>query len=286
MRPANMVTSVADVLAGIAISGFFTGWLVDLENIWFVQMLCISTAGLYAGGVVFNDFFDADLDRIERPERPIPSGLIARLHAGIFGGALLILGIITAFQVNNIAGLLAIAITVFALVYDIWGKHHLFLGPLNMGLCRGLNLLLGISILPVPFDRLWYIACVPVIYIASVTMISRGEVRGSNRTPLYAAAIIYALVISYILYYAFIEGTAIFAMLFLIFFGWMIYSPLIKAIGEPAGGNIGKAVKAGVIAMIIMDSAWAAAAGALNTALIIILLLPISLWLARKFAVT
>jgi len=66
----------------------------------------------------------------------------------------------------------------------------------------------------------------------------------------------------------------------------MIYRPLFKAIDEPIGPNIGKAVKAGVIALIIMDSAWAAAAGALDAAFVIILLLPVSFWLARKFAVT
>jgi 4-hydroxybenzoate polyprenyltransferase len=286
MRPPNIVTSVADVLAGIAISGFFTGWLVDPINIWWVLMLCVSTAGLYGGGVVFNDFFDADLDRVERPERPIPSGMVARGKAGILGISLLIVGIIAAFQVNNIAGLLAIIITVFALVYDKWGKHQKFLGPLNMGLCRGLNLLLGISIIPVAFDRWWFVGCVPVVYIAGVTMISRGEVHGSKRTPLYIASLLYALVISFILYFALIKGTVVFVLLFLVFFAWMIYKPLIKAINEPLGGNISMAVKKGVIALIIMDSAWAAAAGALNTALVISLLLPLSFWLAGKFAVT
>jgi 4-hydroxybenzoate polyprenyltransferase len=53
-----------------------------------------------------------------------------------------------------------------------------------------------------------------------------------------------------------------------------------------SGKNIGKAVKAGVIALILLDASLAAAFGSLVMALIIALLLPVSLWLSGLFAVT
>ncbi|OYZ46911.1 MAG: polyprenyltransferase, partial [Sphingobacteriales bacterium 24-40-4] len=74
MRPANIATSVADVLAGIAISGYFLGAGQEFLP---VILLCLSTIGLYGGGIVFNDVFDAELDKIERPERAIPSGAVS-----------------------------------------------------------------------------------------------------------------------------------------------------------------------------------------------------------------
>jgi len=66
----------------------------------------------------------------------------------------------------------------------------------------------------------------------------------------------------------------------------MVFSALIKAIRVPAPKNIGKAVKAGVIALILMNAAWAAAFDAIVLAFVIMLLLPLSLWLAKVFAVT
>ena len=281
-----MVTSVADVLAGIAISGFFTGWPVEFTDVSVVLILCISTACLYAGGVVFNDVFDAELDSVERPERPIPSGTIPVAQAAILGTVALMLGVSAAFGINSTSGFLAIAISICALVYDKWGKHHTILGPLNMGMCRGLNLLLGMSILPDYISQQWLIVCIPIVYIASITMISRGEVHGSNKAPLYAASVLYAVVIGFIFYYAYSKGMLIFALFFLIVFAWMIYRPLFRAINEPAGKNIGKAVKAGVIALIVMNASWAAAAGVVEAALFIMFLLPLSFWLAKKFAVT
>src|SRR5664279_707799 len=171
MRPANIVTAIADVLAGVAISGFMIGPGLLADRVLPIILLCISTIGLYGGGVVFNDVFDAELDRIERPERPIPMGIISEKEGALLGIFLLLTGIATAFFVNPFSGLLAMGISVSAVVYDKWGKHRAFLGPLNMGLCRGLNLLLGISILATQLNLFWPVALVPVVYIASITMI-------------------------------------------------------------------------------------------------------------------
>jgi 4-hydroxybenzoate polyprenyltransferase len=287
MRPANIVTSVADVLAGIAISGFFLAPSFGSTQIWPVLLLCLSTIGLYGGGVVFNDVFDAELDRIERPERPIPSGIVSIREATLLGIVLLLIGVASAFVYSMLSGLIALCIAVAAVLYDKFGKHHAIAGPVNMGVCRGLNLLLGISIVKASILQWWYLAFVPVIYIASITMISRGEVHGGNKNLLYWASLLYALVIGFLLYFAIDNRTQlVFTLIFLLAFAWMIFNPLIKAIQHPAGKNIGKAVKAGVIGLILMDASWASAFNAVYFAILIALLLPFSVALAKAFAVT
>ncbi|TKK68677.1 polyprenyltransferase [Ilyomonas limi] len=288
MRPANIVTAVSDILAGIAIAGYFASYPGGLYPLP-VTLLVLSTIGLYGGGVVFNDVFDAELDKVERPERPIPSGLILKQNAALLGGVLLLIGIVAAAFVHAgllPSGLIAIAIAIAALAYDKWGKHHPLLGPLNMGICRGLNLLLGISIIPVALYQYWAISLIPVLYIAAITMISRGEVHGGKKRTLYAAAVFYLMVIVAILLVSFTNKTIVFSSAFLVLFGIMIFMPLKKAIQDPKGALIGKAVKAGVLALILMNAAWAAAFGTLSLALFIVLLLPLSLWMAKAFAVT
>ena len=159
-------------------------------------------------------------------------------------------------------------------------------GPLNMGLCRGLNLLLGVSIVTTALNEWWFIAFVPVIYIAAITMISRGEVHGGNKSALYFSVFLYGVVIMAILLLSYAKGMFWWTILFLLPFAWMIFSALMKAIRLPLPQNIGKAVKAGVIALILMNAAWAAAFGAIILAFLIVLLLPLSLWMAKLFAVT
>lgn len=283
MRPANVVTAVSDILAGIAISGFF---LHRAEDYTAVLWLILSTMGLYAGGVVMNDVFDADLDAIERPERPIPSGLIRVTEAGVFGITLLAMGVFCAFLVSGLSGSLALATALAAVIYDKWSKHHFFLGPLNMGTCRGLNLLLGISIVPSEVTDLWYLAIVPILYIAAITMISRGEVHGGRQKTMYAAAVFYIVAMAMILYVSITRGQALPTLLFVLVWAFMVFFPLKNAARRPEGKLIGRAVKAVVLALILMNAAWAAAFGATYLAFIIVLLLPLSILLARAFSVT
>jgi 1,4-dihydroxy-2-naphthoate octaprenyltransferase len=282
-RPANIVTAISDILAGAAVAGYAS----TMPDFIPMLLLIVGTIGLYGGGVVFNDVFDAELDRIERPERPIPSGLITKKEGTLLGSILLIMGVAAAFLLSPYpSGSIAFAIALAALVYDKWGKHHPFFGPLNMGLCRGLNLLLGISLVPQALSQYTYIAAVPVLYIAAITMISRGEVHGGKSNIMRFAALLYMIVIAAIFYVSTVQGNNTYTIFFLAIFIVLIYPPLIRAIREPAGKNIGKAVKAGVLALILMNASWAAAFGALYLAIAITLLLPVSILLARLFAVT
>lgn len=289
MRPANVVTAVADILAGVSIAQYFAKGKADV-SIEPVLWLCLSTACLYAGGVVLNDVFDARLDAVERPERPIPSGTITKKAAATFGTLLLLFGIVAAGFVHgnffNNSLFLAVAIAIASVLYDGWGKHHSIVGPLNMGLCRGLNLALGISIVATALNQHWYLGFVPVVYIAAITTISRGEVHGGSRRVLYFAAFLYALVIAAVLTFGFFNNNLLVTLPFLILFTFLIFVPLQKAIQAPVGPLIGKAVKAGVIALIVMNAAWAAAFGSIYLAIIIIVLLPLSLFIAKQFAVT
>ena len=281
-RPANLVTAIADVLAGVAIAGYLSPDTSAVPIGW----LSLATVGLYGGGVVFNDVFDAELDAIERPERPIPSGTVSKQAASSLGISLYLVGIIASFLVNPISGLFAIAITVASLVYDRFGKHHNWLGPVNMGLCRGLNLLLGVSILPDQVVPWLWVGLVPIAYIAAITMISRGEVHGGSPVTLRVAGLLYAFVIGCVAALAQWRHQLGTALPFLLLFGYYIFPPLWRAVREPVGRNIGAAVKAGVLSLIVMNAAWVAAFANFPLAFLVFCLLPLSRYLAKAFAVT
>ena len=93
-RPANIVTAISDIWAGAAIAGFFASPYARPFSLVPVVCLSIATIGLYGGGVVFNDVFDAELDKVERPERPIPGGRVSLAGATLWGIILLLTGIL------------------------------------------------------------------------------------------------------------------------------------------------------------------------------------------------
>src|SRR5439155_18185937 len=75
VRLPNVFTAVADIALGaLAVSALPSRWLPFL-------LLVLASACLYSAGMVWNDFFDIEQDRKERPFRPIPSGRIRRRTA-------------------------------------------------------------------------------------------------------------------------------------------------------------------------------------------------------------
>ncbi|MCM4168886.1 Protoheme IX farnesyltransferase [Arenibacter antarcticus] len=288
-RPANLPTAAADILAGIAISGFFLttnlGETLDWSAFIEVVILVCSTVFLYAAGVVLNDVFDYRLDQKERPERPIPSGLVSLKSAAIFGGSLMALGFLAAFWIGLTTGVVALSLGLSILLYDALGKHHAFFGPLNMGLCRGLNLLLGISILGDLTH--WEYAIIPIVYIAAITLISRGEVHGDNKKHILLAALLYAIVVTtmtIILLYS--DQNILVSLPFVFLFAVLIFRPLLKAYKKNSPHNIKMAVKAGVISIIVLDAVFAVGFSYWWVGAITLLLLPISILLSKLFAVT
>jgi 4-hydroxybenzoate polyprenyltransferase len=291
-RPANVVTAIADIFAGFAVAGAWTSISSDVfswNNVYLLNLgwLSLSTIGLYAGGVAFNDVFDAKLDSVERPERPIPSGKVSKSSAIWMSLILLLIGVLAAVQVSLISGVIALTVAVLAVLYDYWGKHQKTLGPINMGLCRTGNLLLGVSVVPIMLSTQWQIGLLPLVFVAAITMISRGEVHGKNKKALYGGLGMYVIVILAICSIPIINGNGFFEVIpFLLLLCYMIFPPLIKAIRTQEPKLIAKSVKAAVISLIIVNSSIAAAFAGWMIGLIVLALLPISLWLARKFAVT
>ena len=287
-RPANLPTAAADILAGITISLFFLNIEASaffMERSWNVLLLVFSSVFLYAGGVVFNDVFDAELDAVERPERAIPSGLISVPQAVVWGVLLMAVGLFVAYATSVPSGNLALVLVVAILVYDGAAKKHSFFGPLVMGICRGLNLLLGMSILSQ--INSWWVALVPVLYIFAITLISRGEVHGNNKKHILISGVLYAIVIISITSAIFMFSENLYISLpFIILFSFLVFRPLLRAYKENSPANIKKAVMAGVLSLVVMDACWAAGFSNWYIALGVLLLLPLSLILSRIFAVT
>ena len=289
VRPANIVTAWADIGAGVAASGLVGGLsgLAEPAAGETLAWLLIATTGLYGGGVVLNDVFDAALDARERPERPIPSGRVPQAVAAWLGGGLLLLGVGAAAQVSWLSGALAVGIAAGAVFYDAVGKHAGWWGAANMGACRGGNLLLGVSAVPAAVATLWPLGLIPVAYITAITAVSQGEVHGGRRRTGWGALGLMALVMSSALLLGFHARYAAGAALpFLVGLGAWVVPPFVRAARAPQPAPIRRAVKAGVVALILLDATLAAGFAGWAFGLVVAALLPLSLFLGRRFAVT
>ena len=278
LRPPNVVTALADVLAGYAAAGV----PVPVTVHWLLG----ATACLYAGGVVLNDYFDRDLDRVERPERPIPSGQIPAGRAAALGGALLAAGVALAAAVNAASLAVAAGIAALVLLYDTWGKHHLVIAPVNMGLCRALNLLLGVSAAPAALAASLPLACIPLAYIAGVTAVSRGEVHGGDRRIAAGALVFLGLALTGLALLVVGSPHAILAGIVLAVLVWRIVPPFVQVLRTVRPMDIRHAVVRGVLSLALVNTVIGTAlAGPAYGGAILATALAAG-WLARRLAVT
>jgi 4-hydroxybenzoate polyprenyltransferase len=195
MRLPNVFTAAADVGAA-----FVIGRLVFSGGAWWpLAPLACASAALYLSGFVFNDVADRKEDALTRPERPIPSGAVSVQAALVCGGLLAAAGLLAALA----AGLplfraqgasfdwappaWAASLVLLILLYDFRVKRRALLGPLAMGLCRGVNFQLGLSATPfflanLSDPGLWRTIYAPALalclYVAGVTAFSAQEESG------------------------------------------------------------------------------------------------------------
>jgi 4-hydroxybenzoate polyprenyltransferase len=277
VRPANLVTAGADILAGAVITGGRGRALV-----------CLVTASvcLYAGGVVLNDFFDRKLDAVERPERAIPSGRVPAIAAAILGFALLLLGVMVALQSSRTSAVLALLIAACILLYDIVAKPRAA-GPFVMSSCRALNLLLGISIVPDRLSTFGFLALIPMVYIFAITTLSRGEVHGGSRSSARTTLILFGLVVLAVLGTGGTSADRFFRVVpFALLLCFRVGTALVKVYRQPTADLVRAGVHAGVVSLIVLDAALAASFGGVVQGAAILSLAVVAMEFARFFAVT
>lgn len=236
---------------------------INQDNALSFILLLFSSAFLYSSGMAWNDYFDAKIDAIERPERPIPSGKITLKNAAIFAAILMTIGIASALLVELLRGFsgttftIALAVAFFILAYDGGGKNFI-IGPILMGSCRFFNVLLGWSVVGQPFTEIAYLqAGIIGIYIVGVTWYARNEAEQSNRISLVAASliIISALFIGLIsptFKYQQNETTWLYPYLFFLLMA-RLTKALLKGIQDPTPGNVQLGVVTCLKSLILLD---------------------------------
>ena len=80
---------------------------------------------IMAAGNAFNDYYDYVIDKINRPDRPIPSGKVKRSDAMMLSLTLFMVGIALAYNINLICFAIAAANSVILIIYARYSKKML-----------------------------------------------------------------------------------------------------------------------------------------------------------------
>ncbi|MCC6313342.1 MAG: UbiA family prenyltransferase [Thermomicrobiales bacterium] len=129
-RISNSPTVVSDALAGAALMG-------ALRPEATVVAVAVAMVLFYTAGMYLNDLSDYAIDARQRPERPLPSGVVSRSEALAGVVALFLVGAILLWVAGPAPFLSGLALIAVIVVYDLWHKTNP-LSPAVMALARGL----------------------------------------------------------------------------------------------------------------------------------------------------
>lgn len=248
-------------------------------------LLPLSSVALYWSGMALNDWADRELDAVERPERPIPSGRISPRAALTTAVALSATGLGLAALAggrDSLAVAAPLAVAVWS--YDTVLKDTKA-GPLAMAACRALDVLLGAgrsgagTALPA--------AVVMAGHTLGVTALSRGEVHGTSANAVKAV----------------LGGTAVTTLTTIarpvrtwrnrlgVLAGAAGYAATVgraqlAAVRDPGAVAVRSATKAGIHGMVPLQSALVARSGSPAVAAGLALVLPLARALSRKVGPT
>ena len=173
LRIPGIFTAISNVVMGFLVSQTTT------ENQILLLPLMVSSGLLYSSGMVLNDYFDYNVDKTQRPTRPLPSGKIQRRSALILGIIFLSSANIIALFVSAQTILLTVAISGLILLYNMKVKNIITTGIFTLCLIRVLNVYLGFTAVGISLN----LAFIPIplaILIASLSILGKVETESTT----------------------------------------------------------------------------------------------------------
>ncbi len=175
---------MSNVLAGVALASVVAP--VTVSGTFF---LALALVFYYTAGMYLNDLFDLELDRRERPERPLPSGRVSQAEALAVTVGLFSVGTFLLSLLGTAPLLWGLILVVAIILYDAWHKTNP-LSPVLMAVTRALVYVTAFSAFaPGPTFTLVFWALLLGLYIVGLTYIAKTETR--TLTGYWPAALLY-----------------------------------------------------------------------------------------------
>lgn len=179
-RVSNAPTVVSNAIAGAALAG-------AAGAAGTVALVAVAMVLFYSAGMVANDVLDLEIDRRERPERPLPSGRISVRAAITATAALFAVGEALLLAIDGRAALAGLALIATIVLYDAWHKGN-GLSPVLMGACRALvYVVAALAVAGSVRGVVWGAAALMLVYIVGLTQVAKADGGGiAARWPIVA----------------------------------------------------------------------------------------------------
>jgi len=135
-RPLNVAIGMLSIIIG----AFITGTIQPLLK---VILASISGGLIAAGANAINDYFDVEIDKINKPQRPIAAGLVSPKEGFIYALLLFLAGIVFGWLVNWPAFVISVFSAILLFFYSYKLKRTVLWGNISVSLMTALAFIYG-----------------------------------------------------------------------------------------------------------------------------------------------
>ncbi len=178
LRISNYPTVVTNAMSGCAIGSIGSAGFAWTSFALAAPALIL----LYAAGMAMNDALDAGVDRVERPDRPIPAGLVQRTQALGFAVFATASALTLLAYTSQPAFVLGVALAGCIVAYNALHRLHPVV-VLIMAACRGLAIITAAGAAGWPLEW-WYAApmsFIVFVYTVAISLVARAEADNRRR---------------------------------------------------------------------------------------------------------
>ena len=288
IRLPNLFTLPSNILIGFILVSSFT---LTITSVIQVLMLVTISILLYCVGLVLNDLLDYEIDRKERPNRPLASGKISRKIAIIITIIFTAIALSLSLLVNVTTFSISLLLLVIIFGYDKYLKKT-SVGPFTIAAARVTNVILGASANIGSLNNfpqnilLVFVLTITFVYVSSIGFLSRYEVHGfSENVRSYLIPVVIAGLVSSILVFNLIGFFRYESLLILILFSF-IMAKTIYNIHKKDSTGIQQTIQLMILSIIVLDSIFLTGIAGLTIGIPILILLAPLIILARKMYMT
>ena len=181
-RPLNGLITALSVGIGALTADQAPAWPAML-------LAALSAAFINGAGNAFNDLLDIDIDRINRPLRPLPAGRLSPSAARMQSLLLALAGSALAFWLSPWHGLIALAVVVLLAFYSLSLKNSLLWGNVLVAFVGAIAFPYG-ALAAGDLGRSWIPALFAFLFhlgreiVKDIEDVAGDQIRGERTVPL------------------------------------------------------------------------------------------------------
>lgn len=275
VRIPGIFTAFSNVLIG-----YFFSFVLTTDS-FPIPFLLVTSGMLFSSGMILNDYFDIDIDKKERPNRPLASGKISKNNALFLAVLFIIIGNFFAILQGIDSLFLSLIMTVMILCYNKKLKFHSFIGIIFLSIIRFLNVILGFSILPLNIEIIQY--AIPIgIFVAGISFLAKNEIHNTTSLPFKINKIFNIIVVANI-FTLIILSSEFISLILLLLFILFSFNFISKNFSNKI--NIQKYITFQLLSIIFLDAAIIGITSIYFAILVSLLIIP-SYFFVRKLYLT